>query len=197
MDMWFTGGTAGVATSNNMANAQSFALSILPGYTEFTSLFDYYRIDKIELTFIPSTNVADANTTAIGGNNSDVSVGVNAVPTMLIATDPDGANYGATVAEQMLLQYGNHRKLYMSCAQRHTFKPKVSQQIYGAGATTAYAVPLGKDGVWVDCNNPTAPHYGVLWYVVGSNNEDSHSFIPTTWQCKVYAKYTVSFKATV
>ena len=39
----------------------TFALADLPNYTEFTTLFDQYRINAVKLTFIPRLSSADSN----------------------------------------------------------------------------------------------------------------------------------------
>lgn len=72
----------------NALSMQSWALnwhlSDLPSSTEFTALFDMYRIKKIEITFIYDHNSGDVATSAGVAANANMGV-----PNLFLVTDHD------------------------------------------------------------------------------------------------------------
>jgi hypothetical protein len=119
----------------------SFALSDLPGYTEFTNLFDQYRIDRIELKLIP--NVTDSFPSSL------------LTGTIQSVIDYDDGNTPTTTTE--LLQYENCQVNNIVDSQvQLDFKPRVALAAY-AGAFTSYANATS----WIDSASPGVQHFGV------------------------------------
>lgn len=48
----------------------NFSLGDLPTYTEFTSLYDQYKINAVKLTFIPRQTMSNSTATAFNGDNT-------------------------------------------------------------------------------------------------------------------------------
>lgn len=154
--------------ANNASNMQvSFSLqqmvvylggsaqitSLVPDYGEFTSLFDQWCIEKVELSIIPTfTNQG-------GMNNRDIDL-----QNHVYAIDNDDA--GVATASQ-LQQYANCKYTQLTEVLKNgaprplaVFKPRPAIAIYQTGATFAYgALDMSKKPVWIDVAYPTVPHY--------------------------------------
>ena len=81
------------STTTGVLGGYSFSLDQLPNYTEFTNLFDQYRINKIVVKFIPNHN------------SSDVSASTQVISNFNSVIDPTDATAPATGAE--LYEYQN------------------------------------------------------------------------------------------
>lgn len=92
-----------------------FGLSQLPGYNEFSALFDQYRITKVELDFVPSISTYSANnftTTATpAGLRIFSCIDYNSVPT------------GSTI--NAMREYENCKVTQYIKGHKRSFKPKV------------------------------------------------------------------------
>ena len=86
------------------SQAYVFTLASLQNYTEFTNLFEQYRINAIKLTFIPQVNGCDAEQQA---SNAAGGVAYNSNPIVYTIIDKDGS--ATTSTEDAMLQYGNAR----------------------------------------------------------------------------------------
>lgn len=150
--------------------AIGFALNDLPDYLEYTSLFDAYRIVKVELTLYPY-RVA----------------GVNPLGPTLInlytVTDPDDAT---PIAIDAMRQYANFRVTPALRVFRQTIYPKVAPQIYN-GVAAAYAQPTGP--VWIDCANVDVLHYAFKW-----NYDNASAAGEFGWRFE--GRYFLEFKGT-
>lgn len=165
----------------------SFQAAYMPGWSGLANNFDQYRIEEIELNFVPSYNMGDV--AAFGAGTA-----ASSVPTILFAVDLDGQPSGSGLtSEQQLLQYQNMKRLYMDRPRKVKFTPKVSMEAYnGLSITPAYA--LSPKGQWIDCANGSVPQYGCLWYIPGTESTPQGQTLNTGWGCRVYVKYTVSFQ---
>lgn len=120
----------------------------MPSFTEFTSLYDQYRIDYVECQFISSNT-----------NSSTGSVNTS-LPIMYIAKDYDDSNAAAVTD---LLQYSTCK--YAQLGQRNnsdgifkfSVKPNVDLAVYN-GAVSGYA---RSKPIFMDCASYNVPHYGV------------------------------------
>lgn len=136
-------------TALGVKRTLSFGLSDLPNYTEFTNLFDQYKINAIKLTFIPRFTGADINPlgTAL------------AVPRIWSVIDYDDAS---TLTDQNdAYQYQNCKTHMMHKPFSIYLKPKVAAEVYQSTIATGY----GAKRMYIDCSVPSVPHYGVKLYV--------------------------------
>lgn len=145
-----------------------FKLSDLPDYTEFTNLFDEYRILRIKLYFIPSIHTQN-------NNNSYL------VPWFLTAVDKDDAS--APASYSAMLQYPGCKISTMQRKHYVSFSPRVATAVYGGPATTSY----GSKSMYLDCGSPGVPHYGLK---IGVGN----SLTAGIYGYHIFAKYVVSFR---
>jgi hypothetical protein len=148
-------------------NGYAFALSDLPSSTDFTNLFDAYRITEIEFVLVPiisETNTADT----IGS------------PLVWTAVDFDSAGAQAITALQQYDTCQLHNGLKDIVVK---FKPRAAMAAY-AGAFTSYAEAT--EGQWFDCASPGVQYFGLLVDLAqGAGNTQTY---------KISARYTVECK---
>jgi hypothetical protein len=120
----------------------------MPNYTEFTSLFDQYKIDLVEVMFIFSNNQSSVNQPA------------TVLPLFISCLDYDDSNLAGFAAIE---QYSNHQLWQAGSSFMnngiHTVKvkPNPDFMLYN-GATSGYGRAL--DAI-MDTGSSTVPHYGV------------------------------------
>lgn len=132
-----------VVGATQTATAVQFALSDLPGYTDFTSLYDMYRIDKVEFKLIPKyTEVG-----LVGGsaNNSNLQQ-IHSV------IDYDDAVAPTTISQ--LCQYQSHKMTRGNRVHKRTVVPKIQ-----ATVSSLSALPKAKQ--WIDCDQTSVYHRGI------------------------------------
>lgn len=141
------GGTiTGNATYSPFVAGYSFALDQLPNYTEFTNLYDSFRINfivqKWHLKIDPSAQTA---TTA-------------SYPKLYWVVDNDDSTAPSNLNE--LRQHSRCKMAVMNPNRPVTikFRPSVLMQAYEGATATAY-VPKWKQ--YIDCNDFATPHYGL------------------------------------
>jgi hypothetical protein len=145
--------------------ALSFTLSQLPNVSELTTLFDQYRVERLEYTFYPSyTMGTPANTSTC----------------IITAIDYDDATVPASVGA--LYQYENAQTRSGYIPFTESFKPHVAMAAY-SGAFTSYA---NRKSQWIDSASTGVIHYG-LKFVIPQNFTAAN-----TW--RVIGKALVSLK---
>lgn len=146
----------GVASESH--GAFKFTLADLPNYTEFTSLFDKYRISGIRAQFIPRTNVLAQN---------DLGATLTAQPTILTVVDYDDAS--AAEDYDALMQYENCRVHNQFRPFTVYFKPQIAIATY-SGAFTSYG---SSRNMWLDAASTGVEYYALKWatlpYSTGNN----------------------------
>lgn len=121
-----------------------FRLSDIPNYTEFTNLYDQYRITGVSVKFFPQQD--SANT------------GISNATTAIIHTAADYNDATAITTEQDILQYQTLRTHRFDTIFHYYLKPRVATAIYNNVATTGYAQ---SGHPWIDVSSPSAPFYGL------------------------------------
>ncbi len=129
------------STTLTTFNNVYFALSNFSNYSDFTTLFDQYRIMFAEIWLIPRSSYGSTNTTNYG------------LLTSVIDYD-DSANF-TTVAQA--LAYTNQVTSPGNYVHYHKFLPRFDIAAYG-GAFTSYATT---EQQWIDCGSSGVQHYGV------------------------------------
>jgi hypothetical protein len=134
--------------------AETFMLTSLPDYTEFTALFDQYRIKKVEVTFIFDRASADAN----------ASVGGSFFPNLITVQDHDDNTPLTNIQDYE--QYTTFKVRRMDKPIKITTYPKVATAVWN-GAFAGYS-ELSKATQFLDCNYPSIEAYGLKWMVNGN-----------------------------
>lgn len=149
-----------------------FSLNQLPGYSEFTNLYDQYKITKIVVKLIPMMNVNNVQP------YDGTSAGLSLLNPGLIGSvlDFDDATNLANLTDY--LQYQNWRSQPAISSRTHVrvFKPTVKGLDLNAGGSSV-ASSVGRSG-WLDCAASAVPHYGVKVYM----DPYYHVNAPQTWQ---------------
>ena len=134
-----------------------FTLDDVSNFTEFTNLFDQYRITGVELEFLYSGQTTATSAAGLG-------ISMASMPQLLICTDNDDSN--APVGESTIAEHDTAKTIIMD-GRVHKYRvpfPKVATAVYNGLITTAYGATGGK---WLDCSNTAVPHYGVKFWMKG------------------------------
>ena len=146
--------------SNNTAYANgsfTFALNDLTNYTEFTNLFDQYKITKVQIEFKMHTNPYILySTQPVGGAQAAAPI---TFPTIYLVNDHDDAT-ALTLAEFKERQSVRRFVLAPNKIIKWSVKPAILNQLYRTAVSTAYAPKYGQ---FIDCAQADVPHYGVKW----------------------------------
>lgn len=146
------------ANTGDTLYAFNFALNSLPNYTEFTSLFDQYRILEAIVSFVPYSTTSSSSTEA------------SAFPG-IIGTwiDYDDSNLPANLQEGQ--QYDTYQKSNATASFSRVVKPRSAVASY-SGTFTSYDNIYGQ---WHDANSPGVQHYGLKLCITGSTFATSTS----------------------
>jgi len=155
-----------------------FALDMLPNYTEFTNMFDQYRIVEIEVLITPTFTTADMSIPTGG------SVVCPQVMTVLDFNDSTPLTTDADYLQRM-----DTLKMTIGTVEhRRKFTPRMAALAY-AGATSGYTVQP-RDS-WLDCSYPNIRHYGIKTRVTPAGATG------TGWMYRVFHFFTVELKYTL
>lgn len=166
-------GTLGRLTADR-GFAFSFALSDLPNSNEFTSLYDLYRLDFVEII------VENAALTT-----SSFTVGSPALPTLIIY--PDYTDSGAPASISEANESALAERITMSYTKSSVSR-RIKPMIPTAVATNltgtlagAYAMPARH----LSCVFPSVPHFGIKMFVANYNTvavEDSGAILNVSFR---------------
>jgi len=146
--------------------AYDILLNDLPDPTDFTNLYDQYRILQAEIRYIPIYGPGE-----FPGNIYSV-------------IDYDDAN---TIGVFESYQYESLQVTGLDQAFVRTFTPKVAEIVYNGNLTVAYGQPRGPR--WIDVASPSVPHYGLklaITTITGApaNITLGQLVVTVTLQCK-------------
>jgi hypothetical protein len=141
-------------------------LDAFPNYTDFTSLFDSYRILQAKVTFVP---LAKGN--AVG------------LPFYTVIDYDDAATPSSTGE---MFQYDTLQISSTNDLTERVFYPRVADAQYTGSTFTGYG--RGEVGKWIDSASPNVQHYGIKYALpVSTFGNASGAFQPivtATIQCK-------------
>lgn len=125
----------------------SISLDQLPNYTEFTNLFDQYRINLLKFNIVPTVN----SNTEFSGTNPHL-----VLPEIWSVIDYDGT-YPSTFSAMSERQ--NCKKTRGSTVHKRIYKPTVLDEVYITASTYGFS-PKRKQ--WISTVNPNVPHFGSI-----------------------------------
>lgn len=126
----------------------SFSLSSLPDVSEFTTLFDNYRVDKLVVRIIPQF------TNATGGTSI-----LDAYPgSLLTAIDFDGGTL--TLTEDQFYSYDTCQITSPFATKIITIKPRAELAVIDSTAAVVAAASSSRNQ-WFDFSNVNIQHHGV------------------------------------
>lgn len=148
----------------------------LPNSSEFTALFDYYCIDRVDVTIMYSHS------------NSQMSNANYAVPIFYLVEDYDSAE--ATTLRN-IQQYPAVTTHYMSENGGHVIRKTLRPRPLLVGLDGSTQVPQISGPTWIDTGTPDTLHYGLklVWDPSARTNDlDAGSL-------NICVKYHLRFKA--
>lgn len=126
---------------------QEFKFADMPNSSEFSNLFDMYKINAIKITFVPTATGADANP-----NSTQIFM-----PNLLSVLDYTDAAQPSGINE--LMQYPNCKRTKLTRTHTRYFKPRVLRDVVGQGAATGFeSKPWPYVSFGVDVTG-----YGIKW----------------------------------
>lgn len=136
---------------NNVFRGYNFTLGLVPNVSDFTNLYDQYKIQGIRLEFRLRRNISNDSTGAVAADT-----GVR--PLMYTVVDYDTSTTPASVAA--LREYANCKVWQFDSEKPYTrfFKPKVLNEVYRTAITTATA-PMAAP--WLSTTFTDAQHFGM------------------------------------
>lgn len=130
----------------DVSKAYTFGLGKLPNNTEFNSLFQAYRCNKVVVNVVPMQNIQTGTT---GGTAM--------FPRIVSAIDFNDDNAGASFAE--LLEYSRHRVHKGWEPFSRKFTPAIEGGLLGSAAAVVAGVQKFKQ--WIDIAAFDAKHFGL------------------------------------
>lgn len=158
------------STVSDKLGGETFKLTDLPSYTEFTNLFDKFRICAVKYEIVPNWTSSDIN--PIGTYQS--------VPNIFTVLDYNDITTPGSLSE--LLQYKNLKRTRGHLIHKRYIKPAVLAANYEGAVTTAYTSVWKR---WLDTTDSGTLHYGLKYCI------DQTS---TAMTYRVYAKYYIQCK---
>lgn len=149
------------SSSADVAGVRKMHLSDMNSYTEFTNLFDQYRLKSWKIHVLPMTL---ATSVAVWNGSATVEYTVDAEP-LLMAWDPDDVSTPtlASIVQRTSLKVVPTNQGRGLFTVEHPMFALAAYQ----GAFTGYASSNG----WIDCGYPGVDIYG-LKYVWPQSNAD-------------------------
>lgn len=166
------------SASNNVTYysiSTQFTLNMLQSYTEFSQMFDMYRIRKIDFAIIPYSTTTNLQTGSVNGfHNQQLSV--------IMHTAIDYDDYVSLVpgpagidALRQKLSY-NTRNMFNSTgkAYRRSFVPHIAYDVYGGTTVQSFGSSANKVAPFLDCDSVDVQHYGTKWIMEVFNPDPSN-----------------------
>lgn len=144
-----------VPTATGASGGFDFKLTDLNNYTEFTNLYDQYKIVSVRLEFqSPFTN------------NPMTNAGV-VIPEMYTAIDRNDIT--APAFRQDILEYETQR--HSPLTRRHTryFKVNCNTLLFDSNNVDTKGTKFGQ---WIDTADDQVPHFGLKYWIDGGAGAD-------------------------
>lgn len=155
--------------------AYTFQLSDLAQVTQFTDLFDQYRIAAVKINFIAPYNVYFSQTTPFS------------VPEIYTAIDNDSAVVPANITT--LQEYTTCKRQPFTRQHTRYLRPKAQFAATNAAGATAIASIVPRRSPWINTFVPGVPHYALL----GAIENSVATQIPAM-TIRVTAQYYIQFR---
>lgn len=132
-----------------------FKLNNMLNYTDFTNLFQEYRLNCVVVKFTPQWTTNDiSNMTA----NTTTGSSVYTSPGMVFALDYNDASTPSSLND--LHEFSNSKDLPFNRAVKIKIWPACSPGVYISAVSAGYAV---KRKLWLRSANSDIPHYGLKY----------------------------------
>lgn len=149
-----------------------FQLNSMLGYSQFTAMFQEYRINCVVYKIQPLWDCVDLGDMTLTN-----------MPNIGYCLDYNDANIPTNLDD--LQQYANYKETPFNKTIKIKVWPAISPQIYINGVTSGYTV---KRKQWLRAANSNVPHYGLKFCIFNIANDYNYKW-------NVSAKFYVSFRA--
>jgi hypothetical protein len=144
----YTNPTQVTATATGAGGALAFTLNSVATSSDFTSLFDQYRMVNAVVKFVPLA-------APLGQSTSSTNF-----PVIYTAIDPDDSTTPASQAD--LEQYETLQVVPNGQPFQRSLTPKAALAAY-SGVFTSFA--QAPQRMWMDCSSDSIQFYGLKWFV--------------------------------
>lgn len=170
---WVASDTLPIQASGAYGKGLYFTFGAMDSVSEFTTLFDQYRMNKIVVKFIPNFTGSDLNpgTTALS------------LPNVHSVIDYDSAADPATLAD--LLQYNTYRLHKRASCFTRKWTPGMLLDGDSAGTATASVLKFKQ---WVDMAYTSVRFYGLRTWI------EAAGATVTSAKYQIYVTYYFSCK---
>jgi hypothetical protein len=158
-------------TGSDSGAAYTFRLTDVPQYTNFTALFDMYRIDAVEVEFLISQ------------------MGANMLyPTLYWTPDYDDATAPANANTILEFQTAEvYQFTEAKTAFRRLVQPRVANTVYNGIVASGYStLPVN---TFINSDTPGVAYYGMKYWLVGYNSTTANQS-----NIQIVLRYHLSFK---
>lgn len=147
--------TSGITfASNTLSGTGAFQLSFLPNYTEFTNLFDQYRIVGVSIKWIFSTNVVNYGA-PVAGTFADT-----CLPLLHYCFDTNSNVVPASI--NVMREYNTYRCKRLDRVCKTYCRPRIANVAYESALAVGYTQGYKQ---WVDTTYPSMDYYGIRWAI--------------------------------
>lgn len=162
-------------TGNDQHQSYEFRLTNLVNVSDFTNLYDMYKINKIQLLLEPAWDQTVVSGTTVIRNKK-------------IRVVHDYNSNEALTDEDQYLEYANCKSYNPQRTVKITLYPKLNNKVEGNLGTDAYT-SFNSNKVWLNIANANVPHFGLKVFIPEDivNTEGVLLF-------RVRAKYWISLK---
>lgn len=151
----------------NVNKAYSFALSSVSNVTEFSGLFDAYRLNKVFIRAIPLFNTWQA----APDDESHPSL-----PQIVDIVDYDDATILATSSDY--LEFGTHRIHRGDKEWKRKFTPACAINVFQSATATGYKQAFKQ---WINLANASIPHYGYKLQLIPQEGTINQHYTVQLW----------------
>lgn len=161
----------------------TFKLSDIPGLDNFTLLYDAYKINGIQVRFLPQF------TSVVSDNNNITFTSFQSQSQLRIFTAIDyNSDNTSTISD--LQQYNNCKVSPYTKGQKRFLKPKIILDTGGVNAVQVF----GRKNPWINTTDTDVLHY-CLKVGVNTSNIDTSLIAPGNVLLAIETRYYISFKS--
>jgi len=141
-------GTVQQAAGSDTLGSFSFTLGAIQGNSEWTNLFDQYKICLVRVVLRPLFNFAQI-----------VALSTDVFPPLCSVIDYDDAT---AISNVLLSQYQSYKQTRFDKDHVRSIKPRVAMAAYGSGVFASFA---NQGDQWIDCASTAVVHYGLKYCI--------------------------------
>jgi len=169
-------GALSVNTTVPINVALTFALSNMPSFSDFTALFDAFRIIQATVSFMPYQTVCNSVASFPGYLHS------------VIDYDDSTPLSSVTQAEQ----YDTYKKNSLLTSFTRVLHPAVSSAEYLTITTTGYSVAnRGFKGPWIDSVSNAIPYFGIK--MISDQSQPTSAILATNVSVRLVIEFRSPF----